>query len=1035
MILPTTFRKIFPAVVYLTMISLIVSGLGFVFLFNVPVAEAQPHIAEGDVWGLGQAGGAPTVYAIAHSGNTVYVGGGFSYVGPYTGRGVIFDGSGNLKTDSAFVGGGGLGGTTVEVSAPDGSGGWYIAGGFAQVGGVARAGLAHILSDGTLDSSWNPAPDNAVSAIAISGSDIYVGGGFLNIGGQARVGLAKLNNTNGDADLSWDPHPTSFGFDGQVRRIAISGSDIYVSGNFDNIGGQALNYLARLNNTNGNADPTWAPNPSGMMGAQIETMVIDGSTIYVGGSFDTIFDFRGGQSRNNIAAINTSTGLVIDGWDPNADRDVRAIAVSGSSIYVGGQFENIGGQARNYLAVLDTSGNATSWDPNPISYVFTISMSNSNIYVGGEFDYIGGVTRNNLAAINITTGRPTSWNPASDFPVKSMVLDGSTLYVGGVFTQIGGAARNRIAAIDTGTGLATAWDPSATGGFNGVLALALSGSNVYAGGDFTTIGGQPRNRIAALDTGTGLATAWDPNADNSIATITINGSNVYAGGSFSNIGGQARNRIAAIDITTGNATAWDPNASGGGGFPATKISALAVSGSNVYAGGDFTTIGGQARNRIAAIDITTGNATAWNPNSGGKVYSLAVDGSTVYVGGHFASIGGQARTSLASIDAGTGLANSWDPNTITDCGACMMVPPFIGDGNAIAVGSPVLVGGAFFTPTSGGSVRGFAEFGSSPKMSDTLTRLKVSTLANHTIELTLGEGVNWDTGDTLTLTLQSDFDLTALSSADPLDYDINTGVEETIVAAGGCGASDAIEITSIAGQVITFTACGSYTPPGTNATIVIQIGTNATTGGAGDSQITNPTVAGSYTVDFAGTIGDSNSCMVAIVDDDSVIITATVDPTFTFIISSPTCALGALDTVSVKTCNYYLAVGTNATGGAKITIQAISDGTNAKLNSDANPADDVDDIVDDSLVTTGAEGYGISLAGGAVWTEVNNVGFNFAVDDTPIPSALKEILSVTGPVADTVANRSTVTHRAAISPTSPAGLYSQTIQYIATGTF
>jgi len=43
-----------------------------------------------------------------------------------------------------------------------------------------------------------------------------------------------------------------------------------------------------------------------------------------------------------------------------------------------------------------------------------------------------------------------------------------------------------------------------------------AGGTVYAGGSFTAIGGQPRNRLAALDAATGTATAWDPNVDDSV---------------------------------------------------------------------------------------------------------------------------------------------------------------------------------------------------------------------------------------------------------------------------------------------------------------------------------------------------------------------------------------------------------------------------------------------------------------------------------------------------------------------------------------
>ena len=88
--------------------------------------------------------------------------------------------------------------------------------------------------------------------------------------------------------------------------------------------------------------------------------------------------------------------------------------------------------------------------------------------------------------------------------------------------------------------------------------------------------------------------------------LAVSGSTVYAGGTFSSIGGQSRNRIAALDASTGDATAWDPNASN-------AVFALAVSGSTVYAGGDFTTIGGQTPDpdRGARRDDRPGNGSAW----------------------------------------------------------------------------------------------------------------------------------------------------------------------------------------------------------------------------------------------------------------------------------------------------------------------------------------------------------------------------------------------------------------------------------------
>ncbi len=289
-----------------------------------------------------------------------------------------------------------------------------------------------------------------------------------------------------------------------------------------------------------------------------------------------------------------------------------------------------------------------------------------------------------------------------------------------------------------------------------VFALAVSGSTVYAGGDFSSIGGQTRNDIAALDASSGAATAWNPNANEPrlrpspsrarpsmpaalhlhrrpdpqphrrpgceqrrrhglgpqrerhgrrprrlgldrlrrrglhldrrpepqlhrrpgceqrrrhgleprrerlVYALAVSGSTVYAGGGFTSIGGQNRNGIAALDATSGAATAWDPNANGG------RSVALAVSGSTVYAGGGFTSIGGQTRNGIAALDATSGLATAWDPNannSGLRPRRLGLDRL------RRRRLHRHRRPDpqpIAALDASSGLATAWDPDADGD---------------------------------------------------------------------------------------------------------------------------------------------------------------------------------------------------------------------------------------------------------------------------------------------------------------------------------------------------------------------------------
>ncbi len=293
------------------------------------------------------------------------------------------------------------------------------------------------------------------------------------------------------------------------------------------------------------------------------------------------------------------------------------------------------------------------------SGVHSIVATPTTVYIGGEFTnlypnpYGTWIGRAALAAIDAVTGQATDWNPGANGFVNSLVISGTTLYAGGDFTIIGGQPRNRIAAFDLTTGLVTDWNPGVD---QSVSYLAISDSTVYVAGGFNKIGGQWRHCIAALDAVTGLATDWDPYSDDLVNVLAVSGTTVYAGGYFTTIGGQPRTRIAALDATTGQATAWNPDSD-------SAVNSLALSGTTVYAGGFFTSIGGKARNRIAALDATTGLARDWDANvTGAEVDCVAVSGTTVYVGGDFSAIGGQPRNYMAALETVTGVATAWNPN-------------------------------------------------------------------------------------------------------------------------------------------------------------------------------------------------------------------------------------------------------------------------------------------------------------------------------------------------------------------------------------
>jgi hypothetical protein len=662
------------------------------------------------------------VNAISRVGNTIYIGGNFTRVGPRTGPGaeVALDGTWNATLPEVSGAGPSTSGgaaTGLRAVIADGTGGWYIGGLFTHVGGGTHTNVAHILADHSVDPAFHPSINGNVEALALSGSTLYVAGlftsidgqprnniagldavngavtafnpnadaevaalavstdgllvyagghGFTSIGGQARTSLAALDATTGTANAAFNPILAMANGAPTVDALAISGPTLYAAGNFDSINGTVRRTIAALN-ANGTVVTSFAPAPTyfGCVPcATVVALAVSGSTVYVGGSFDTI----GTASRNNIAGLSTADGTAT-AFNPQSSGNILSLAASGSVVYAGGGFYMIGGQPRNFAAALNaTDGSALAFDPNPNGSIGAIAVSGSAIYLGGLFSSLGGVPRAGLAAIDATTGMPTAWNPAAAGMngnlalVSTMVTTNSTLYAAGAFVTIGGQSRQNIAEVNLSDGLATAWNPTSDGG---VDTLALSGSVMYAGGSFIHIGGQQRIFIAALDLVSGAATAWDPSADNTVQAIAVAGNVVYAGGMFLHIGGQERLALAAIDASTGTATAWTPNP--GGGIFGAYVYTLAVDGPRLFVGGGFDSMQGVARHNAAALSLADATPTAFDPQTSGggddgAVSTIAVDGATVYLGGSFDTVGGQPRALLAATSAVDGSALAFNPN-------------------------------------------------------------------------------------------------------------------------------------------------------------------------------------------------------------------------------------------------------------------------------------------------------------------------------------------------------------------------------------
>lgn len=359
---------------------------------------------------------------------------------------------------------------TVKQVLPDGKGGRYVSGHFSSIQGIRRQNLAHLRADNSVNPDWNPSPNGQVDSLVLAGDKLMIMGRFDTVSGVQRRGMALLNTFYAD-QLPFNSE-TPLGI---VNCMAISGSTMYIGGDFYYAGGTATTQAVR---------------------------------------------------RPNIAAIDLSTGQATS-WDPNAGlgrpswelrlRPVRTMALAGNILYVGGSFDSIGGQARNGLAAFDIgTGLLTSWNPsvkksngNP-GDVSTLVVYGNQVYIGGLFDSVGGQSRKNIASVGRASGQPSAWNPDANGHVKKLFVHGSTMYVGGLFNMIGGQTRDFAASFNLTTELLRNWNPSPN---NKVTAFAMHGGKIFMAGAFKEVAGQARENTALVDTINGALDQWKPYHD------------------------------------------------------------------------------------------------------------------------------------------------------------------------------------------------------------------------------------------------------------------------------------------------------------------------------------------------------------------------------------------------------------------------------------------------------------------------------------------------------------------------------------------
>lgn len=608
-----------------------------------------------------------SVYAMQVKGTDIYIGGNFTAVGDINANDVAkFDTLTN--TWSALSGAsGGNGVDSIVTNMLFVGNELYVAGSFqrANAGGT-NIPASQIAKFNIQTNTWSAVSGGPVfvHAMATNGTDLYVGGGFTVVNSNLAANyVAKLDTLTG----TWSTLGSGGGngLNNSVEALALSGNDLYVGGIFTtaNVGGSVISAsrMAKFNiQTN-----TWSALPSASGGNGVSnpvfTLLLNGNDLYVGGTFFTADVGGANLLANNVAKYNIQTSTwskLGTGGGGGVDNTVNALVLNGSDLYVGGAFTkaNQNGTTVNTSNLAKYNMQTSTWSAlgtgggNGVNNtVRALALVNGDLYSGGDFAVtnVGGttvnasfITRFNTASSNWSVLGPDSGNGLNG-QVNALAVSGTDIYVGGDFTLAGNTSANRLAKFNTVTNTWSALSGASGGnGVNGTVnALLLKDSDLYVGGTFTTanVGGTTVsvNRLAKFNTTTGawstLGTSGGNGVDNTVRTLALIDSDLYVGGEFLNANAGANvaaNRIARVNITSGT---WSKVGTGSGNGVDNNVRALVVSGTDLYIGGSFLNVNVGAStgaNRVVKFNTTTNTWSILGTGNGNGVGTFS--GYAVY---------------------------------------------------------------------------------------------------------------------------------------------------------------------------------------------------------------------------------------------------------------------------------------------------------------------------------------------------------------------------------------------------------------------
>ncbi|HWU51687.1 MAG TPA: hypothetical protein VN153_02630, partial [Tahibacter sp.] len=359
-----------------------------------------------------------------------------------------------------------------------------------SVDGAPRFGLARLLADGALDTSfvtpdWSQGGGSpTVTAILLQPDGKVVMAGYWRAPSMLTTIVLARFNADGSPDAGF-VNPVVDSYYSTITTLALDkDGKLLVGGKFTSVAGVAQTGIVRLNG-DGTLDAGFhADVDADVMTIQPQP---DGK-ILIGGWFGTV----NGVGRTRIARLDAQ-GQLDTGFVPALTDDVF-LNVQNIALQADGSMA-IAGFADGYMGHVGRLNADGTTDPSleltadgPIAGLG--QQADGKLLVTGDFGTIAGGTRQRLARLQADGTLDAGFSVNVDGAINSVAqLNDGRLLITGPFTTVDGVARASLALLRADGSLDTSYTLQPPGGYNVVSTLTRQADGrIVLGGNFDRLG-------------------------------------------------------------------------------------------------------------------------------------------------------------------------------------------------------------------------------------------------------------------------------------------------------------------------------------------------------------------------------------------------------------------------------------------------------------------------------------------------------------------------------------------------------------------